>query len=151
MTLSKCLDDLLMFIYFKNRWNIFPVLVKKNPQSLKGIHQRFVATRKMSVYQLLLQGFNPVLIKSFLLRQLFLSHLFCHLNSLHHLLFCLQMGFFNFCLQSGTNQNDSLFQDSMWSCYISRRFLYSLSPLSCQKLVFCKLKVFMALACACPT
>lgn len=88
--MSECLDDLLMFIYV-NRWNIFLVLAKN------------------CLYQLLLQGLNPVLITSFLLRQLFLSNLFCHLNSLHHLLFCLQVGFFNFCLQSGKNKNDSLF------------------------------------------
>lgn len=60
----------------------------------------FVVRRIMWAYQLLLQGLNLVLIKSFLLGKLFLSHLFGHLNSLHHLLFCLQMGFFNFCLQS---------------------------------------------------
>lgn len=53
----------------------------------------------MLVYQLSLQGSDPVLIKSFLIRQFLLGHLFRHLDSLYHFLFCLQMGFFNFSLK----------------------------------------------------
>lgn len=62
-------------------------------------------TRSRSfVYQLFLQGSDPILIKRLLVRQLLLCHLFCHLDSLHHLLFRFQMGFFNFCLEPETHK-----------------------------------------------
>lgn len=52
------------------------------------------------LYQLFLQGLDPVLVHSPLIGELLLGHLLRHLDSLHHLLHCLQMGLFNFCLQS---------------------------------------------------
>lgn len=54
------------------------------------------------VYQFFLQSFDPLLIASLLIRQLLLGHFFGHLDSLHHLFFCLQMRLFNFCLQPET-------------------------------------------------
>lgn len=52
------------------------------------------------LYQLFLQGLDPVLVHSPLIGELLLGHFLRHLDSLHHLLHCLQMGLFNFCLQS---------------------------------------------------
>lgn len=54
------------------------------------------------LYQLFLQGSDPFLVKGLLVRQLLLGHHFGHLDSLHHLFFCLHMGLFNFCLQPNT-------------------------------------------------
>lgn len=65
-------------------------------------------------YQFFLQGLDPFLIASLLVRQLLLGHFFGHLDSLHHLLFCLQMRFFNFCLQPETIIIE-IFQVNRWS------------------------------------
>lgn len=54
------------------------------------------------VYQFILQSFDSFLIASLLIRQLLLSHFFGHLDSLHHLLFRLQVCLFNLCLQPET-------------------------------------------------
>lgn len=32
LRLPECPDDLLLFVYFNQRWNIFQLLAKKDPQ-----------------------------------------------------------------------------------------------------------------------
>lgn len=104
--------------YLKYLKNYLKMEVKKKfVKKISKVFFLYHCLKKMEgvfLYQFFLQGLDPFLIASLLVRQLLLGHFFGHLDSLHHLFFCLQMCFFNFCLQPETIIIE-IFQVNGWS------------------------------------